>query len=64
MNGHEGVVEMLLGRGDTNPDKQDIYSQTSLLYPPWNGPEKVVEIVSRYDVNPNKPDNGHHTPPS
>jgi len=63
MNGHEGVVEMLLGRGDTNPDKPDIYSQTPLLYSPWNRPEKVVEIVRGYDANPNKPDNGHHTPP-
>ena len=30
MNGHEGVVKLLLGREDVNPDRPDNYGQTPL----------------------------------
>ena len=56
-NGHAGVVKILLGRGEINPDKPDIGGQTPLLYAAQNGYEEVVKILlGRGEVNPDKPD--------
>ena len=62
-NGHDGVVKILLGRGDINPDKPDIEDQTPLLYAAMNGHEGVVKILlGRYEVNPDKPAKYGQTP--
>jgi len=62
-NGHMGVVKILLGRGDVNPDKPDEYGQTPLGFAAENGHEGVVEILlGRGDVNPDKPDEDGQTP--
>jgi len=64
-NGHEGVVEILLGREDVNPDKPDDNDRTPLCYAAWNGHEGVVKILlGREDVNPDKPDRWGRTPRS
>ena len=62
-NGHEGVAEILLGRGEINPDKEDKYGQTPLLYAAWNGHEGVVKmLLGRQEVNPDKVDMVRRTP--
>ena len=45
VNGHEGVVEMLLGRGDVSPDKPDIYGKTPLFYTTIRGHAGVVALL-------------------
>jgi len=44
-NGHEGVVEILLGRDDVEPDKPDNYGQAPLLQAARNGHEGVVKLL-------------------
>jgi len=62
-NGHEGVVKILLRRGDVNPDKPENYGQTPLWWAAYNGHEGVVKmLLRRDDVNPDKPDNDGETP--
>jgi len=62
-NGHEGVVEILLGREDVAPDKPDDDGQTPLSHAAWNGHSGVVKILlGREDVDPDKPDNNGQTP--
>ena len=62
-NGHGGVVKILLGRDDVNPDKQDKYGRTPLWAATENGHEGVVEmLLARDDVNPEKPDKYGQTP--
>jgi len=62
-NGHEGVVEILLGRDDVNPDKPDNYGQTPLWQAGMNGHEGVLKLLLRRDdVNPDKPANNGITP--
>ena len=57
LNGHEGVVKILLKRDDVNPDKPGESGQTPLCRAAENGHEGVVEILlERADVNPDKPD--------
>jgi len=57
-NGHEGVVKILLGRDDVNPDKPDINGRTPLWLAAWNGHEGVVKILlGRDSVDPDKSDN-------
>jgi len=63
LNGHERVVEILLGQGDISPDKPGEDGQTPLCLAAWGGNEGVVKILLRRDeVNPDKPDNGGRTP--
>ena len=51
-NGHGKVVEMLLGRGDVNPEKPNIHDRTPLLCAALNGHEGVVKmLLGRGDVN-------------
>ena len=62
-NGHEGVVEILIGREEVNPDKPDIYGKTPLSHAAFRGREGVVKILlGRGEVNPDKPDNSGRTP--
>ena len=44
-NGHEGMVKILLDRGDVNPDKPDDDGQTPLSYAAENGREGVVKAL-------------------
>ena len=62
-NGHEGVVKILLGRGEIDPDKPDNDGRTPLWQAAWNGHEGVVKILlGREGVNPDKPDILGQTP--
>ena len=62
-NGYQGVVEILLKRGDVNPDKPGKDGQTPLGCAAWNGHEGVVKmLLERDEVNPDKPDNDGQTP--
>jgi len=62
-SGHEGVLKILLGRDDVNPDKPGFLEQTPLFWAARRGYEGVVKILlKRDDVNSNKPDNQGQTP--
>ena len=62
-NGHERVVEILLGRDDINPDKPDNDGKTPLYCAAYNGHDGVVKILLRRDdVSPAKPDIYGQTP--
>jgi len=45
-NRHEQVVEILLGRGEVNPDVLDSFGQTPLSHAAWTGHEEVVKSHS------------------
>ena len=54
-NGHEGVVKILLGRDDVNPDKPGFLDDTPLICGSGKGHEGVVKILlGRDDVDSNK----------
>ena len=56
-NGHEGVVKILLGRDNINPDKPGKVDQTRPLRAARNGHERVLKILlGGNDIYPNKPD--------
>ena len=63
-NGHQGVVELLLGRGDVNPDIPDRdYGRTPLLWATINGHEGIVKLLlGREEVNPNSSSGSGRTP--
>ena len=62
-NGNEGVVKMLLRRGEINPDKPDNDGRTPLWGAALSRHEQVVKILlARDDVNPNIPDSRGQTP--
>ena len=63
--GHEGVVKILLGRNDVNPDTADAkYGRTPLSRAAENGHEGVVKmLLERNDVNPSTPDTEHGQTP-
>ena len=62
-NGHEGVVKILLGRGDVNPNKTDCYGKTPLHWAAQSGHEGVVKILlERDDVSPEGPGLHRQTP--
>ena len=44
-NGHEGVVKLLLGRDDVNPDKLDNQGQTALSCAAKNGYTGVIALL-------------------
>jgi len=63
MNGHEAVVELLLGRKGINPDRPDNSDQTPMSLAAENGHEAVVKLLlGREDVKPDKPDSYGQTP--
>ena len=57
-NGHEGIVKLLLGRKDVDPDTPDtMYGQTPLSRAAERGHEGIVSLLlGRKDVNPDTPD--------
>jgi len=63
-NGHEGIVRILLGREDVNPETLDTeYGQTPLSWAAKDGRERVVKLLlERKDVNPNSPSKSGRTP--
>jgi len=62
-NGHEGVVKILLGREEVNPDKPDRLGQTPLSYAALAGHEGAVKIPPRREeVNSDWPDDDGRTP--
>ena len=62
-SGHESVVEMLLGRGDVDPNQQDRDGKTPLWWAALRGHEGVVKILlGRDDVNFDRPDKYDRTP--
>ena len=62
-NGHEGVVKLLLGQEDVDPNRPDKYDQTPLWCAAAQGHEGVVKLLlGRKDVDPNRSDEGDKTP--
>jgi len=63
MNGHEAVVELLLGHEDINPDGPDNSGRTPISWAARNGHETVVKLLlGREGINPDRPDNRGQTP--
>ena len=64
-NGHEGIVRLLLGREDVNPNTLDrMYDQTPLSLTTKNGHEGIVKLLlEREDVAPNTPGLWHSKTP-
>ena len=61
--GHEGVVKLLLGHPDVDPNSVDNDGQTPLSWAAASGHEGVVRILStRADVNPYPLDNSGRGP--
>ena len=61
--GHEGVVRILLGREEVDPDKPDHTGRTPLLGAALNGHEGVMKILlGREEVNASRLDNYGRTP--
>jgi len=62
-NGHEGVVELLLGRRDVIPDMPDNKGRTPFSYAVERGYGGVAKLLlGRKDVIPDRPDNEGGTP--
>ena len=62
-NGHERVVEILLGRSEVDPDKPERFGQTPLSFAAYNGHEGVVKILlESNEVSPDKPTDTGETP--
>jgi len=63
LNGHGGVVKILLGRDDINPDQHGMYGRTPLWCASFYGHEETVKILlGRDDVTPDTPDGSNRTP--
>ena len=63
MNGHEGVVKILLGREEVGPDEPDSDGRTPLSPAAKSGHEGVVKtLLGREEANPDEPDNYCKTP--
>ena len=63
LNGHEGVVKILLGQDDLNPDMPNLCSETPLWCAAKNGHEAVVKILLGQDkINPNRVNGSGETP--
>jgi len=61
--GHEGVVELLLGRNDVKPNMPDDFGQTPLSSAAAKGHDGVVRLLlGREGVNPDMPDKNRRTP--
>ena len=63
INGHERVIEMLLKRGDVDPDKPGRWGQIPLYCAAFEEHAEVVKMLfERGQVNSEKPDNYGRTP--
>ena len=60
--GHEGVVKILLGRGDINPDQADTdWGKSPLIWAADSGHEGIVKMLLERDgVNPNATEDGFY----
>jgi len=62
-SGREGVVRLLLTRGDVIPDKPDNNGRTALWWASYFENEEVLKLLlARDDVNPDKSDSYGRTP--
>jgi len=48
LNGHEGVVKILLASDEVNPDQPDKDGQAPLLCAAWNGHVEVVKLLTNF----------------
>jgi len=64
-NGHEGIVKLLLGRKDVNPDTPDTErGRTPLCWAAGSGHEGIVKLLlGRKGVNPNTTETKHGQTP-
>ena len=63
MNGHEGVIRLLLEREDVDPDHHNKDGHAALAHAVFEGHEGVVKLLlEREDVDPNRPDENNITP--
>ena len=63
-NGHEGIVKLMLGRKDVDPDSSNKYGRTPLSCAAENGNEGVVKLLlGRKDVHPDTPDTNYGETP-
>ena len=63
INGHEGVVKLLLERGNVDPDRPDKNNEGPLGWAAIKGHEGVVKLLlERENVDPNRPDKDDQTP--
>jgi len=63
LNGHEGVVKILLGQDDINPDQRGMYGRTPLWCAAFYGHEEVVKmLLGQDDVTLDIPDGSNRTP--
>ena len=62
-NGHDGVVKLLLGLEDVDPDRPDNRDSTPLSWAAYKGYKRVVRLLlGRKDVDPDRPNKGGSTP--
>ena len=62
-NGHEEVMEILLGREGVDPDKPDNYCRKPLSHAANRGHEEVVKVLpGREELKAGKPDDYGRTP--
>jgi len=63
LNGHEGVVRVILSRDDINPDQCGMYGRTPLWCAAFYGYVGVVKmLLERDDIAPDTPDGNNRTP--
>jgi len=51
-NGHDGVVQILLGRGDVDPDRRDDLGLTPLLYAHNSEHKGVAKLILDWKSSP------------
>ena len=62
-SGHEGVVKLLLERGNVDPNRPDARDRTPVASAALMGHEGVVKLLlERENVDPNRPDSYGRTP--
>ena len=62
-NGHEGVVNLLLGQGNVNPNRPEMDGNEPLSCAAINGHDGVVKLLlERENVDPNRRNNDGGTP--
>ena len=62
-NGHEAVVEILLGKNDIDPNRPGESGQTPLFLAAYRGHARIVKVLLGPDhIEPDKPDEDEYTP--
>lgn len=58
-NGHDGIAELLLGRGDASPDRPDNSGQTPIFLAASNGHDVIMNLLlERGDISSDRQTNG------